>query len=385
MSGKSGKKTVVIVGGGQAGAAIARPLSKALSPETHRIIVINPRPYRIILPATLRLVASDQNDLENPEKGALVPYDKLFLQDNGEVIHASVTEVIQKPGEKTGFVKLNTGEEIEYHALVLASGSQWGGPINFPEGDKTMLLDYIADRREEIARAKDILIVGGGSVGIELAGEIKDIFPTKPVTIIQRDTKLLNTTYPERFRNRMQAQIVSRGVKLVLGDSLDIEGEIPSSAPAEGFKTKSGERLKADLVFRATGPVPNTSYLATSSLSSVLTPKGTVKVQPTLQLPGYSNIFAAGDIVEWDEQKSAAKAGLGHAPIVLKNLQEYLNGGNKMKEYKGSMEMIIVTNGKSSGLGYLDMLWGIVLGQWFSVMIKSKTLMVSMGRGLSGN
>jgi len=162
----SDKKTIVIIGGGSAGAAIARALSKALSPETHRIIVINPRPYLILLPASLRMVVSNVDNLDDPEKGALVPYDKLFLNDNGTVIQAAVTEVIQKPGEKNGSVILNTGEEIEYDALVLASGARWGGPIDFPEGDKTVLFDYIAERREEFARAKDVLIVGGGSVAI---------------------------------------------------------------------------------------------------------------------------------------------------------------------------------------------------------------------------
>jgi len=46
----------------------------------------------------------------------------------------------------------------------------------------------------------------------------------------------------------MQAQVESRGINLILGDSLDIEGEIPSSTPAEGLKTKKGQVLKADLV-----------------------------------------------------------------------------------------------------------------------------------------
>ncbi|KAK7451038.1 hypothetical protein VKT23_012713 [Stygiomarasmius scandens] len=377
------RKTIVIVGGGHAGVAIAHPLSKALSPETHRIVVVNPRPYRVILPGSLRLVVSDTDKLEDPESGALVPYDKLFVKDNiGTVVHASVTDVVPKSGEKGGKVVLSNGEEVEYDALVLASGSEWSTPIDFPDGDRDTLLNYISQKRQEFARAKEVLIVGGGAVGIELAGEIKDVWPDKPVTIIHRDTTLLNSTYPDRFRNRLTSQVKSRGIKFLLDDSLD--GEIPSSAPPEGLRTKKGQVLKADVVVRALGPKPNTSYL-TNSLSSVLTSKGTVKVEPTLQVQGYSNIFAAGDIVEWDEQKQAAKAGMGHAPIVVNNVQEYLKGGNKMKVYKGSMELIMVTNGKSGGLGYGDMLWGIVFGTFLTVKIKSKSLMLPMARGLSGN
>jgi len=125
-------------------------------------------------------------------------------------------------------------------------------------------------------------------------------------------------------------------------------------------------------------------------------------VKPTLQLIDHPNILAAGDILDWNEQKQAAKTA-PHAAVVVSNVNSLLNGGSSaLKEYAGSTEMIIVTNGKVmhtlifyhirktlttlqySGFGYIGLLWGISVGTWLARAIKSKGLMVGMMRGSVG-
>jgi hypothetical protein len=62
-------------------------------------------------------------------------------------------------------------------------------------------------------------------------------------------------------------------------------------------------------------------------------------------LPSYPGIFAVGDIIDWKEQKQAAKAN-GHAPVVVVNVLHVLAGKRFRMEYKGFPEMIMITNGK---------------------------------------
>ena len=63
-------------------------------------------------------------------------------------------------------------------ALVLATGSKWPGPINLPEGSAD-LGQFVAQWREKFRAAPDIVVVGGGAVGLELSGEIRDEYPVR--------------------------------------------------------------------------------------------------------------------------------------------------------------------------------------------------------------
>jgi apoptosis-inducing factor 2 len=94
----------------------------------------------------------------------------------------------------------------------------------------------------------------------------------------------------------------------------------------------------------ARGPTPNTGFIETSLGSHAVNNRKYVRVRPTLQLQEYEDIFALGDIIDWDEQKQISKAW-SHAAIVAANVDAHLSG-RQLKEYKGSFEMIVVTIGK---------------------------------------
>jgi NADH dehydrogenase FAD-containing subunit len=94
----------------------------------------------------------------------------------------------------------------------------------------------------------------------------------------------------------------------------------------------------------AYGPKPNTEFIAQSLGANVLSSNKYIKVQPTLQLIDYPNIFVIGDAVDNTEQKQAAKAA-AHAAIVGGNVIALLEG-KALNPYKGSSEMIAITLGK---------------------------------------
>lgn len=213
----------------------------------------------------------------------------------------------------------------------------------------------------------------------EYAGEIKDLWPEKTVTIVHGNKQLLNSTYPDKFRQTIEKNIRDHGVNLILDDFVD---ELPVD---EGqVKTRKGVNLHADLALATRGPRPNTDFISTSLGPTVLASNGYVTISPTLQLPSQPRILAAGDIIDFPEQKQAGKYG-AHASVVVANIQSILKGEKPTKEYKGpALEAIVITVGKSKGSGYLGILWGIQLGNWLSAWLKSKTLMVPMVRKVLG-
>lgn len=147
------------------------------------------------------------------------------------------------------------------------------------------------------------------------------------------------------------------------------------------------------------GSRPGTGFVKSLS-SGALNPRGQIKIENTFQLKSYPNIYAIGDVIDWTEQKQAAKAPK-HAQIAAANILAQISGGEPKKTYAGQTELIIITNGKvrclshfylpsfshvfqKHGISYVGMLWGITLGNWFSSSMKGKELMVSMTRKAYG-
>jgi NADH dehydrogenase FAD-containing subunit len=94
------------------------------------------------------------------------------------------------------------------------------------------------------------------------------------------------------------------------------------------------------------GPRPNTAFISSSLGADVLAKNGYVKIEPTLQLPLDSHIFAAGDIIDFPEQKQVGKY-YKHADIVAANICSVLANQPATIEYKGpDFEGMVLTIGK---------------------------------------
>ncbi|KAH9947019.1 hypothetical protein B0H21DRAFT_692666 [Amylocystis lapponica] len=370
------RQNVVIVGGGHAGGFLARTLSGTLDASKFHVVLINERPYAIHLLAGARMTVTAKGKFEDL---ALMPYDTLFVDGNGTVKIDSVTAVEEPERGKGGVVVLKSGERVAYAALVLASGFSWTGPLDFPATDAEVRA-HIAQWRRRYAEAGHVVLIGGGAVGIETAGELRDTFPDKKITLVQSDKMLLNAVYPKKFRKDVERRVRARKIDVLLGERVDA---IPEPGTV-GLTTSSGKVLAdADLVVPTFGPRPNNAYISTLG-ADVLDERGLVQIRPTFELRDHPGVFAVGDIIAWDEQKQAAKAP-AHIAVAAPNIASFLAGAPLAKAYKGSKEVILIPVGKNGGAAYMDMLWGIVLGDWFVRWLKGADLFVNKtraGRGL---
>lgn len=156
------KKNVVIVGGGGAGAPLARALSTKLDAAKYNLIVINDRPHYVLYIAGIRMAVTDEGKLEDK---ALIPYDKLFVNGNGTLKVGTVTAIEKAADGKGGEVVLQDGERVPYEVLVLTPGSIWEGVLAHPH-EKSETVEFINEWRKKFAAAKEVVIVGGGAVGI---------------------------------------------------------------------------------------------------------------------------------------------------------------------------------------------------------------------------
>lgn len=160
----SQSRNIVIVGGSPSGgiAVLSALLPKLRASPHTTITLINPLPYAIALPTLPRMTVSDTNDLLTT---ALIPYEKLFTKDTPNATFVEGVVVAIRPDERGGTVVLADGTRMPYDALVLAPGSVWEGPLNFPWKSEAVTA-FVNENRANFTKAQRIVLAGGGAVGV---------------------------------------------------------------------------------------------------------------------------------------------------------------------------------------------------------------------------
>ncbi|KAG8766947.1 hypothetical protein FRC12_006557 [Ceratobasidium sp. 428] len=363
-------KNIVVVGTGGGGLALVQTLQKQINRATHRIVVIEKRDYYAHWPALIRAAVTDEGAID---EGALVPNDRAF-DSSVRIVRSGAKEINKLE------VITESGESIPYEHLVLATGTIWTGALDLPDSRKEAV-EHLRSFKQELKAAQNVLIVGGGSVGLEYAGELRHYFPEKKVVVIHGGKELMNKTYPAKFRQSILGATQKLGVEVVLGDKIS-----PKAVPEGGYvTTNSGKRIRADIVVMATGGRLNTDVVRTLD-NTIVTSTGTVLVTPELnvKLPsGAQNVWAIGDIIEWPEQKMIFKAAHGHVPVVANNILASINGSKRIT-YTGKPEVIFVTLGPKGGRGIVPFFGGIVIGDWIVSKLKAGELFVAKTRATLG-
>jgi len=158
-----------------------------------------------------------------------------------------------------------------------------------------------------------VLILGAGPVGLELAGEIREAWPDKHVTILGPSAEILPGYLPE-VRVELHRQLEELGIDLRLRSALESLPPVQDgTAAAFTVRTGSGAEIAADIWFRCFGAHPNTGFLCDGALGD-LTDRRTVPVDEHWNVPGHPNVYALGDIAELPDPKMATWAQTRHRP-----------------------------------------------------------------------
>jgi apoptosis-inducing factor 2 len=327
-------RTVAVIGGGYGGAAVA----KALESEAD-VVLIDPRDSFINTAGSLRALA--QPDWAG---NMFFPFGTVFSR--AKVIRDRAVSA------DPGGVTLASGQRVGADYLVLATGSSYAYPAKPNADARGEILDNLRQTHKELADAERVLILGAGPVGLELAGEIKEVWPHKHITIVDPAEQLLPGFRPD-MRDDLHRQLEELDIHLRLGTGL----AAPPAAEAGRagtftVTTTGGDEMTADIWFRAFGVRTNSDYLADGGLTT-LTAQGQVPVTETLNVHGHDHVYAIGDLTDVAEAKMAGYA-MQHAEVVAQNIIAQLRGEQPTATYQPLPHpMILLPLGPRGGVGQL--------------------------------
>ncbi|RWM21889.1 FAD-dependent oxidoreductase [Mesorhizobium sp.] len=311
------KNGVVIVGAGHAGVQAAASLRE----EGYDGSVI---------------LIGDENELPYHKP----PLSKTFIKDaeakpqplRGEAFYSG-NAIDYRPGVWIDRIDIGArrlevsgGGAIAFDRLVLATGSR---PrlleLDGAELAGVVSLRSLADARlirELSAQSEDVVILGGGFIGLEIAATLRAA--GRKVTVVEAVDRLLGRAVAPAIAAHVRQRLETMGVRVLTGITVSrLEGEGGSVSAAI---TSSGERLPARMVIIGIGVVPNAELAEAAGLAignGIRVDQHMQSSTPEILAVGdaasYRHWFTGGDVRlesvqnATDQARLAARTILGHA------------------------------------------------------------------------
>jgi NADH oxidase (H2O2-forming) len=196
---------------------------------------------------------------------------------------------------KAKTVTLKDGEAIGYEKLVISTGS---GPLqpSVPGIDKKNVwfawknTDYLGALAEAIKDVKDIVVIGGGFIGLEFADECRK--KGHNLTVVEMQEYCLNQVCSADLCIRAQEALDESGVGIITSNGVK---SINGKDKVESVTLSNGEEIKCDMVIVGIGVEPNVKLAEDAGLE--IGPTGSIKVDE-FQRTADHDVFAVGDCAE---------------------------------------------------------------------------------------
>ncbi len=178
--------------------------------------------------------------------------------------------------------------ELRAKAILIATGSRPVRPKNI-----SFDIPGVCDTDTILHRGrvpKDILIVGGGSVGVEFA-TICHALGAK-VTLLERGTRLISLMDNE-IAARMEDLFRKRGTAVLFGST--VESVSPKSDGLD-VTLSTGQKLFPDTLLFAAGRTPNTEDLGLQEAGVDVDSRGRIVIDKNFRT-SVKSLYAAGDVL----------------------------------------------------------------------------------------
>jgi NADH oxidase (H2O2-forming) len=150
---------------------------------------------------------------------------------------------------------------------------------------------YLAHLLEVLKGAHDVVIIGGGFIGLEMADECRKLGHLN-ISVVEMLPHCLFAVFDKELCARAEEELTKEGVQVL---TFNKARALQGNGHVEYVELDRGERLKADAVILGIGVHPNAELAEKAGLA--MGPSGGVVVDRHM-MTSDPNIFAAGDCAE---------------------------------------------------------------------------------------
>lgn len=364
---RKAKMHVVIVGGGLVGMSVLRTLAKSGMKEepTLKITLIDPKSYVEVRWAAIRAMFDVRMN-----QSIIAPYSTILPPFGTMVSVITATATSIDPSNQTIHLLHAESPPVTYDVCLVTTGSITTEAVLTPQLSMThgaTESQSITDRQASLTeyggrllKAKHVLVIGGGPIGCELAGDVAgfDTNRNVKVTLVQSTTFLL-PGWGERASHLVRKQLEKLQVHIKTGVKAykvnETTYELRSNDQLEG----QGETIQADMVFLGNGVKAAAPRLIMSPSSMNDDGYFLTDSYGRVQACG-GRVFAFGDCVQGDFKSAAAvlplKKAIAHNLLaVAKQEGQHADSAYALTEARADVGKIqgVVTTGPSSGVAVM--------------------------------
>lgn len=274
----------LIIGNGIAGLAAAEEIRK--NDENGKILIVSKEEIPTYWRTRLSALISKDFDKDD----IYVKKEDWYQEKN---IEEKLDTEVEKLDLENNKAIMADGEEIEYAKVLLATGARaFVPPIKNVESKGVFAirsLDDLISFKEYAADKKEVVIIGGGILGLEAAFSVKEL--GKEVSVIEAADYILNRQLDHELSKKLEKSLNDMGIKTFTGKAT--EEILVNDGKVSGIKLSNGEEIKADVIMVQAGV---RSIIDLAKNSNLEVDRGII-VNDNLQ-SRKENVYAAGDCAQ---------------------------------------------------------------------------------------
>jgi NADPH-dependent 2,4-dienoyl-CoA reductase/sulfur reductase-like enzyme len=259
---------ILVVGAGQAGISLVTAL-RELGDQTPVVLVGDePEPPYERPPLSKSYLRGEH------DRASLVFRDRGWFAEHGVDLVTGDAVVDLDRGTPGGRATTASGRVITFERLALTTGATNRLlPVDGAALDGVHAVRTLADADRlapELLRARRVVVVGGGFIGLEVAAAARAL--GSEVTVVEATDRLLSRAVTPTLSEFVREAHERRGTRILLGASaVRVHGD---GSRASGVELADGTTLSADVVVVGIGVLPRTELA--ERLGLLVEPQGIV-------------------------------------------------------------------------------------------------------------